>query len=403
MALWLKQPDGTPVRVGGSVSPAAATIQTYVQYGFGGGTFEKADYPGLVYIEVAAIGGGGGGGGAGACAAGEVSCGAGGGAGGTGWRTLLASELADVETIVGAEGGLGATTSDPGDATAGGTTTAFGITAAGGDKGSGTISLDPAYANALPGQGGTVSGTYNNRKRGDSGSPPTISPGALRNWGGNGAATPYGRGGRGGNGITSNGGSGSNGSNGGGGGGGVNRSSATSNRGGGDGGAGRVYIWIYTAVPAVEVAPPGEWTAFTPEWTNLNVGNALTNTGVYQYVPGGIRLQVRLNVGGADITGSLGFVLPFGLATNANSINTMAPVRIIDSGGTVTYIGLMFFTDNDTTASFQVNGSNAGITATSPMTWASNDSLRIDITVPLPIAPTPTGSAFSAGFDEGLA
>jgi hypothetical protein len=224
-------------------SGATVTVQTFVN---ASGTFEKADYPGIAYVEVAVVGGGGGGGGASACDPGEVSCGAGGGAGGVGYRTLLASELAAVETIVVGTGGAGATVADPNNATNGQASTAFGITANGGTKGDGTISLGYTFANADPGTGGAVTGTYDRRHRGVKGAPPVVTP--SRNTGGNGASSPFGRGGNGGNAVTATGANGGWGECGGGGGGGINRAEIAVDRTGGNGGDGCVYVWVYTVV-----------------------------------------------------------------------------------------------------------------------------------------------------------
>ena len=102
-------------------------------------TWTKADYPGLVAIEVEIVAGGGGGGGA---AGNSLNAAAtGGGAGGRSIKRILVASLGTAETVTIAAGGLaGADTG--GDGGTGGTTS-FGAhcTATGGGEGVGRVTV----------------------------------------------------------------------------------------------------------------------------------------------------------------------------------------------------------------------------------------------------------------------
>lgn len=129
----------------------------------------------------------------------------------------------------------------------------------------------------------------------------------------------------------------------------------------------------------VQSLKPTAWTAFTPVWQNLATHDG-PSTGRYQYVLDAIRLQGRMDFGSTtSLVGNLGMVLPFGLSSDANSLNTIGTVRIIDSGGGFT--GTAFLGDGDSDISFQSDG--GAVNASSPMTWTVGDSLRFDIVVPL--------------------
>lgn len=70
-------------------------------------TFDKADYPGLRAVRVRAVGGGGAGGGAATTGGGQSSAGHGGSGAGYSESFLLASDLAESETITVGAGGAG--------------------------------------------------------------------------------------------------------------------------------------------------------------------------------------------------------------------------------------------------------------------------------------------------------
>ena len=229
-----------------AIEPAAGALR-YQQtiYYTASGAFVKASYPWLAAVEVE-VQGAGGGGGAETCAAGKASGGAGGGAGAWATRLIPVGSLSASETItLGAGGTAGSGPSTDGGN--GGSTIAFGITAAGGTGGDTGSDEDATYANALPGNASsTVSGTFDFERRGENGQPPVMP--LQRNLGGAGGSSSIGGGGRGANAVTSVGSNGGAGIHGSGGGGGCNRAGTAVNRNGGTGGDGLVIVRLYSGV-----------------------------------------------------------------------------------------------------------------------------------------------------------
>ncbi len=216
------------------------------------GTFDKADYPGLIQIEAWVQGGGGGGGGCGVTVGAEAAAGSGGGGGGmANPGNLLAADLAASEPIVVGAGGIGGPDNTTGG-TNGGNTTAFGATGSGGAGAASASSTAFVFANSLPGNGGSISGSGKSGLLGQQGNPPVVA--GERNLGGRGGASYFGGAGTGANAITSTGSNGGDGLNGGGGGGGANRPNQATVRSGGDGGNGFVLIDVYQAVGAAAAA-----------------------------------------------------------------------------------------------------------------------------------------------------
>jgi hypothetical protein len=220
------------------------------------GTFEfkKADYPNLAFVNVEAIGGGGAGGTAPANPAGEnkASVAAGGGSGGYGFRTLMASDLADVESVVVGAGGTASLTRSMVDGVEtvgtggdGGASLAFGINVHGGTGGQSVqTSGGGDYLVARPGVGGGVYGDNDYGVRGGAGFAPDAQ--VQRSMGGNGGGVMFAVGGFGGNAVTATGQAGANGHNGGGGGGGANRANNDAVQVGGAGGDGIVVVTVFS-------------------------------------------------------------------------------------------------------------------------------------------------------------
>jgi hypothetical protein len=121
------------------------------------GTFVKADYAGLRAIRVRLVGAGGGGAGAGTTGSGQVSGGGGGGGGGYSEKFITDIAGLDVsETVTRGSGGAGGTGNVSG--TAGGNSSAFGMTGNGGGGGANGASTVPAAALGGGGTGGDASG-----------------------------------------------------------------------------------------------------------------------------------------------------------------------------------------------------------------------------------------------------
>lgn len=206
------------------------------------GTFAKADYSGLRYVRVRAIGGGGKGGSALNTSTGEVSVGGGAGGGGYAEAVVAAASLATSETVT---VGVGGTTAPSGNGEDG-TASSFGThaVASGGGGGDTSALITGAFGGALPGAGavGTSGGIL---AGGSAGSPGHGSATSNRAHGGTGGGTPLGGGGKGGNALTATGSSGEAGrSYGAGGGGAANRASETA-KAGGNGANGVVIVEVF--------------------------------------------------------------------------------------------------------------------------------------------------------------
>lgn len=130
-----------------------------------------------------------------------------------------------------------------------------------------------------------------------------------------------------------------------------------------------------------------DWEDFTPNWTNLSVGNG-TNTGNYRYVQGGMWFSASIEFGSTtSISGSVAVTVP-----NSETISTaggwsvgmvLGQADFNDATGS-DYVGAAIFSST-TTVGFRHH--NAGIlTALSssvPFTWATSDKLRVGLFVPL--------------------
>src|SRR5690606_1523757 len=152
------------------------------------GTFRKADYPGLRAVFVRMVGGGGAGGGAPNTSAGQSSGGDGGGGGGYREALIPAEALADEESVVVGQGGIGVARWDGGD----GGPSSFGshMTAGGGGGGIARAATSAVikYPGSNNGGGGGAGAGFG--VRGGNGDGPWLGAGNAR--GGRGGASQFG-------------------------------------------------------------------------------------------------------------------------------------------------------------------------------------------------------------------
>jgi len=127
------------------------------------------------------------------------------------------------------------------------------------------------------------------------------------------------------------------------------------------------------------IAELGEWTAFTPTWNNLTVGNG-TTTGRYTQIGKTIFVQSNITFGSTTaITGTVSFNNP------------------VDRTGTiVSHYGLLF--DSSASAVYQTYPQGSGqtmivrasvasatyvtytnLSSTVPFTWATSDLISIGV------------------------
>lgn len=122
--------------------------------------------------------------------------------------------------------------------------------------------------------------------------------------------------------------------------------------------------------------------AFTPQWTNLTVGNA-TNIGLYFIIGRQVFYQIALTWGsGTSSSGQNIWATPFTrVGTTAANINPNGMIRIYDTSAGTSFAGLVYWwTSASIDAAFaqSISGTYlavAGVTNTVPMTWATGDAL----------------------------
>jgi hypothetical protein len=124
----------------------------------------------------------------------------------------------------------------------------------------------------------------------------------------------------------------------------------------------------------------GAWTAYTPTFTNLTVGNG-TLTARYKQLGKTIIAQVRFVFGStSSITGApVRITLPV-TAQSANE--TSYPMYILDSG-VADYIGRAQLYATTYLEMYAINASStygalSSFSGTVPMTWTTNDKFTIN-------------------------
>jgi hypothetical protein len=125
----------------------------------------------------------------------------------------------------------------------------------------------------------------------------------------------------------------------------------------------------------------GAWTAYTPTWTNLTVGNATQDS---RYIAAGrlVIVNLKITLGSTSSVGTIPeFSLPENLDGSYTTGDTIGDLRLFDTSADGVFwakalprtalTGARPFVD-------QVNGTyNAPgvITATVPFTWATGDAI----------------------------
>ena len=124
-----------------------------------------------------------------------------------------------------------------------------------------------------------------------------------------------------------------------------------------------------------------QWTAFTPTWTNLTVGNG-TNVGRYRYVGDQLQVKVRFTFGSTSaVTGGSSFALPNSETAANDGTRNIGHAWFLDA------------TSTDAVGWASVNGNSSNVfmyvstvtvlSSTVPFTWATSDIIeaQIDVTV----------------------
>ncbi len=139
---------------------------------------------------------------------------------------------------------------------------------------------------------------------------------------------------------------------------------------------------VWTFVPSA--AGGGAWTAFTPSWTNLTVGNG-TNVAAYSQSGKTVTVRFAFILGSTSSVGTTPrFNLPVTAATQYSTYPTAfltGNVSLNDSG-TNTFTGLALMWNTTEIAVMAQNSSatyvtwgSSGVTATVPFTWTTGDGI----------------------------
>ena len=135
---------------------------------------------------------------------------------------------------------------------------------------------------------------------------------------------------------------------------------------------------------AAQLNQIGDYTAFTPNWTNVTVGSGGTNAGFAAEVNECVFFEIGLVLGtSSSISGSVYFAVPVGTA--ASTINTWGPIGTavcIDTTGNVFSHVLLTLVDqliflHALTTSGTYGARNLNVNATRPFTWADGDKIYL--------------------------
>jgi hypothetical protein len=140
--------------------------------------------------------------------------------------------------------------------------------------------------------------------------------------------------------------------------------------------------WDGTAYEPLVAAGGGAWTAFTPTWNGLTVGNGVYNQAHYSLVGKTATFAIDFSLGSTSaVTGAVNLTLPEILARK-NAFATGSLYSFFTDFGNTDFLG---FPRPDTSASrvyavfaTSVSGTNVNrttLSATVPFTWAANDRI----------------------------
>jgi hypothetical protein len=139
------------------------------------------------------------------------------------------------------------------------------------------------------------------------------------------------------------------------------------------------------------VSEPGAWTAFTPTWTGLTVGNGVYNQAHYSLSGKTATLAIDFSLGSTSaMTGDLVLEVPSAVARK-NTFSTGLYYAFYFDTGTGNFPGISF-SSTANSARFILRSpitrsgtnpvllDNQGTSATTPFTWASTDRITFGAT-----------------------
>jgi hypothetical protein len=136
---------------------------------------------------------------------------------------------------------------------------------------------------------------------------------------------------------------------------------------------------------AAELNGIGTWTTFTPSWSNITVGNGVS-TGRYSQINDMLFIKATFKLGSTSTMGTNpGITIPGGF-TAENAGQAQVGSVIYEDAGTATFLGSAFAESTTILRFYVLNAAVAYaawavVTASVPMTWATNDVVGIDVMV----------------------
>jgi hypothetical protein len=129
--------------------------------------------------------------------------------------------------------------------------------------------------------------------------------------------------------------------------------------------------------------PGGAWTSWTPTWTNVTIGNATVN-GAYKQIGKTVHWTLWVQWGNTtSASGSQIFSLPVTASSNFNHLFHPLGFGVIEDTGTGSFFGMVVEESTNTARiiSWGSGGTYVGSDATAsssvPMTWATNDRIKV--------------------------
>jgi hypothetical protein len=144
----------------------------------------------------------------------------------------------------------------------------------------------------------------------------------------------------------------------------------------------------YNGTDWVSALPMGAWTAFTPTWTGLTVGNGVYNQSHYSLIGKTASFSIDFSFGSTSaITGSVTLTLPV-ILTRKSNFSTNVLYSYFEDSGTGDRLGFPIPNTSDSTK-YLVGWANQGVnvitraslSSTSPFTWATGDRIVITGTI----------------------
>jgi hypothetical protein len=135
-----------------------------------------------------------------------------------------------------------------------------------------------------------------------------------------------------------------------------------------------------SAAKKVALGSSSVWTAFTPSWTNVTVGDG-TNAGVYTHIGKSTAFYASFTFGTTSAVGTDPLLALPATAVSMSASTPIAQVVLNDSGGS-TYqgMGIVASTTSLLIRVLVASGTyltHGQITATVPFTWATGDQILI--------------------------